>query len=342
MNTWPKDNDAQLDAFYSPFEFSAKWEVTNLVYVLPPWRMWMAGTNIELLRGIRVHKKVAASLKAILNEIWEQCGKLQATVEKYDLHKFGGGYHPRVRRGSKRLSNHARGIAIDLDPDTNAMRRGNRGDMAAFVILTFQRHGWRWGGEYGDPMHFEAVWSAVSNAVAKAWQTNPVLPEPVKVAATPAVTAKWTVPQAAIDLIKEQESFVGKAYNDRGSLAIGYGHTAKIGLPIVTADMTMTEPQAVALLVSDVTALVGTVMPLIKVHLTPNQLGAIASFTYNVGRSDFAASTLLKKINANDMPGAAGEFGKWNKSTNPKTGVKEVLAGLTKRRAKEAAMFLVA
>jgi lysozyme len=340
MNNWPKDNDAALDAFYGRPDGSAKWEVGNLVYISAPWRCYLAGTKTEMLRGIRVHKKVSESLKAIFKEIWEYCGKSQETIEKYDLHQIGGAYYFRARRGSSRLSNHARGIAIDLDPLSNVMRRGNRGDMAAFVILAFQRHGWRWGGEFSDPMHFEAVWSATSNAVAKAWEVNPVVPQSVKAIAKPAETAKWVVPFEALDLIKRWESFVGKAYDDRGHLAIGYGHTAKIGLPVVTSDMTMTEPQASALLLGDVTALVGTIMPLIKVRLTPNQLGAVASFTYNLGRSNFASSTLLKKINANDMAGASLEFGKWNKSTNPKTGVKEVLGGLTKRRAAEAALFL--
>lgn len=340
VTNWPKDKDAALDAFYGRPDGSAKWEVANLIYITTPWRIYLAGTKTEMLRGIRVHKKVADSLKSIFKEIWEHCGKSQDEIQKYDLDQFGGAYYFRARRGSSRLSNHARGIALDLDPLDNVMRRGNRGDMAAFVILAFQRHGWRWGGEYGDPMHFEAVWSPTSEAVKKAWVSNPVVPQPIKVVAKPADTSKWVVPKAAIDLIKAQESFVGHAYNDRGSLAIGYGHTSKIGLPVVTAEMTMTEPQASALLASDVTALVGTIMPLIKVHVTPNQLGAIASFVYNVGRTNFSTSTLLKKLNAGDIAGAAAEFPKWSKSTNPKTGIKETLPGLVKRRAAEAKLFL--
>lgn len=341
MIVWPKDNDAALDAFYGGRpDGSAKWEVKNLVYINTPWTAYLAGTKIELKRGIRVHTKVADDLKAIFREIWEYCGKDQATIEKHDLHEIGGAYYFRARRGSGRISNHGRGIAIDIDPMDNAMRKGNRGDMSAFVILAFQRHGWRWGGEYGDPMHFEACWSATSTAIAKAWETNPVIPQIVKIKEAPKADTKWAIPQAAFDLIKAQESYVGHAYNDRGSLAIGYGHTAKIGPPVVTADMKLTEPQANALLVSDVTTLVGTLMPLIKVRATPNELGAFASFAYNLGRGNFAASTLLKKFNAGDKAGAANEFLKWNKSTNPETHIKEVLSGLTKRRAQERELFL--
>jgi lysozyme len=340
MNAWPKDNEAALDAFYGHPDGSAKWEVKNLVYINTPWKIYLAGTKTEMLRGIRVHNKVADDLKAIFNVIWAHCGKSQAEIEKHDLHQFGGAYYFRARRGSSRLSNHARGIAIDIDPLDNVMRRGNRGDMAAFVILAFQRHGWRWGGEYGDPMHFEAVYSATSEAIVKAWKTNPVLPQTVKVVEAPKETAKWVIPQAAVNIVKDEESFMGTVYDDRGHWAYAYGHTAKLGPPIPLPGMTITQPEAERLLLSDLTKVVGQVMPLIKVRIAPNQLGAVASFVYNLGQTNFAASTLLKKINAGDLAGAADEFPKWNKSTNPKTKVKEVLVGLTRRRARERELFL--
>lgn len=341
MNAWPKDNDVALDAYFGGRpDGGAKWEVVNLTYVFPPWKIYLAGSKIELKRGIRVHKKVAADLTEIFKELWEHCGKSQAEIERHDLHQMGGAYYFRARRGSGRISNHGRGIAIDIDPLDNAMKKGNRGDMAAFVILTFQRHGWRWGGEYGDPMHFEAVYSATSEAIAKAWKTNPVIPQPVKIAAKPAETASWVIPQAAVDIVKFEESFMGTVYDDRGHWAYAYGHTAKLGPPVPLPGMTITKPEAEALLRSDLTKVVGQVMPLIKVRLTPNQLGAVASFTYNLGQTNFAASTLLKKINLGDFKGAADQFLVWNKSTNPKTKVKEVLAGLTRRRGKERALFL--
>jgi len=341
MNVWPKDNDAALDAFYGGRpDGSAQWEVKNLVYITLPWKAYLAGTTTELKRGIRVHKKVAEDLQAIHQEIWEQCGKSQAEIERHDLHQFGGAYYFRARRGSGRVSNHGRGIAEDIDPADNAMRKGNRGDMAAFVILTFQRHGWRWGGEYGDPMHFEAVWSATSEAIAKAWKANPVIPQPVKIAAAPPDAAKWVIPEAAVKILKDEEKEMLTAYLDRGAWAIAFGHTAKIGLPVVTPGMTITSAQAQNILTQDLTTVVGQIMPLVKVRLTPNQLGALAVFVYNLGQPNFAASTLLKKINAGDFAGAADEFPKWNKSTNPDTHVKEVLAGLTRRRGKERALFL--
>ena len=340
MSTWPADTDTALDAFYTRPDGSARWEVQNLVYISAPWKCYLAGTKTELARGIRIHRKVATDLTAIFGELWALYGKSQDKIAKAGLDQIGGAYYFRARRGSRRLSNHARGIAIDIDPLHNAMRRGNRGNMEAATILGFQKHGWRWGGEFSDPMHFEAVHSSISEQIAKAWKGNPVIPAPVQVANKPAAAEKWTIPIAALNLIRRWESFVDHAYDDRGSLAIGYGHTAKIGLPVVTHDMKVTEAEAAAILMHDVEVLAGTLMPLVKVKLNPNQLGAILVFAYNIGRTNFAGSTFLKKVNAGDFAEAAGEFGKWIKSTNPKTGVKEVLPGLIKRRASERELFV--
>jgi peptidoglycan hydrolase-like protein with peptidoglycan-binding domain len=46
------------------------------------------------------------------------------------------------------------------------------------------------------------------------------------------------------------------------------------------------------------------------------------------------SSTLLQKLNRKDYAGAAKEFARWNKAGGT------VLAGLTKRRAAEAALFV--
>jgi len=66
---------------------------------------------------------------------------------------------------------------------------------------------------------------------------------------------------------------------------------------------------------------------------TQHQFDAMVSFAYNVGIGNLAISTLLKKHKAGDYAGAAAEFGKWNKAN------KKVMAGLTRRRAAEAALY---
>lgn len=71
--------------------------------------------------------------------------------------------------------------------------------------------------------------------------------------------------------------------------------------------------------------------------LNQNQFDALVSFTYNVGIGAFRDSTMLRRLRAKDLDGAASEFPRWNKATI--RGVKQELPGLTKRRKAERALF---
>lgn len=327
---WPRDNDAELDAFYGRPDGSARWEVTNLTYINTPWRAYLAGTPIVLSRGIRVHKKVADSLTRIFQSLWETFGKSQAEIEKVDLHQIGGAYYFRARRGSKRLSNHARGIAIDIDPQDNPMGREGRGDMDPRVVAAFKAEGWRWGGDYAgskDKMHYEAVFSGQTAKPAPTiptdLKTNPALLDKL-------ATAAWVT--KAVPLIKHWEQFKASPYYDFGQWSNGYGQKCdKDAAPI-------TEAQASKNLADYLAGLLTKVVPLIKVKLTANQGAALLVFSYNVGDAALAKSTLLKRLNAGDIAGAAAQFAVWNKATVD--GKKKVLPGLVKRRAAEKELFL--
>ncbi|MCY1305462.1 Lysozyme RrrD [compost metagenome] len=71
-----------------------------------------------------------------------------------------------------------------------------------------------------------------------------------------------------------------------------------------------------------------------RVPLSQGQFDALASFVFNLGSGNLQCSTLLRKLNAKDYAGAADEFPRWNKAGG------KVLAGLTRRRAAERALFL--
>ena len=320
---WPKDNEAALDDFYSRPDGSAKWEVTNLVYIFPPWKIYIPETDTELKRGIRVHKKVAASLGSIFDELWTLYDKDQKKIEAADLHKIGGAYYFRPRRGSRRLSNHARGIAIDIDPIDNPMHKGSRGDMPTKVIDVFIRHGWRWGGVYGDPMHFEAV----DNGGFKPFNVYVPVYSTVKHNVN-----SWV--DACLELVKVSEDFRPTRYWDVKQWAIGYGENAN-GLP---EDTVWTKEYAEERLKKKLLEKAGEVAKLVTVPLTKNQGGAICSFTYNLGSVNLANSTLLKKLNSKDYAGAAEQFKHWVKATI--NGVRKELPGLVKRRATEKELFL--
>ena len=110
---------------------------------------------------------------------------------------------------------------------------------------------------------------------------------------------------------------------------IGYGHTGAE----VHQGMTITQEQAEEFLMQDVQKAVQTVNSKVHTDLTQNEFESLVDFVFNVGAGNFAGSTLLKKINAGDMEGAALEFQKWDKAAG------HVMAGLVRRRQAEAYLF---
>lgn len=134
-----------------------------------------------------------------------------------------------------------------------------------------------------------------------------------------------------ISVIKEHEGLRLEAYlptpNDVWTIGYGHTHTTKKGMKI-------TQEQADELLRKDISWAEDAVNKHVKVALTQNQFDALVSFTFNVGASAFAASTLLRLLNTGDYTGAANQLLRWNKQK----GV--VLKGLTKRREEERKLFL--
>lgn len=134
------------------------------------------------------------------------------------------------------------------------------------------------------------------------------------------------------------QSFEGKrlaAYDDgTGVWTIGCG-TIKYpnGRAVKKGDV-CTDAQVEQYFSNDLIKFENSVNSLVKVPLTQNQFDALVSFSYNVGATNLATSTLLKKLNAKDYKGAAAEFLKWNKAGG------KVMNGLTKRRNAEMELFL--
>ncbi len=96
--------------------------------------------------------------------------------------------------------------------------------------------------------------------------------------------------------------------------------------------------QAEALLRGDLVARTAATLRLVKVALDDGQFGAIMSFVFNCGLGNFGGSTLLKRLNEGDFAAAAEQFLVWNKGR--KDGQLVELAGLTRRRKAERALFL--
>ena len=135
---------------------------------------------------------------------------------------------------------------------------------------------------------------------------------------------------AGLAKTKEFEGLRLTAYQDIGGVwTIGYGHTGK-----VTRGMTITEEEATELLRKDVQWAVDCVNRVTKdLLLNQNQFDALVDFTFNVGCGAFGKSTLVKKLNEGDFPGAAEQFTRWTKVQG-----REV-AGLLRRRKADQELF---
>lgn len=138
--------------------------------------------------------------------------------------------------------------------------------------------------------------------------------------------------QLGLDLVKGFEGLRLRAYLDAVKVVtIGFGHTrtARMGQVI-------TEAEAELLLRDDLKDAESDVARLVKVGLGANEHAALVSFVFNLGATNFAKSTLLRKLNVGDRVGAASEFLKWNRAGG------KILAGLTRRRKAERELFLKA
>lgn len=139
--------------------------------------------------------------------------------------------------------------------------------------------------------------------------------------------------KAALKLIMEFEGCELRAYPDPGTggdpITIGWGATG----PDIRLGLVWTQRQADTRLSADVSKFASGVRALVTRPTTAGQLGAMISLAYNIGLAAFKKSTLLRLFNAGDVAGARKQFAAWNKSGG------RVMAGLTRRRAAEAAVF---
>lgn len=139
---------------------------------------------------------------------------------------------------------------------------------------------------------------------------------------------------AILDALRLFEGFSSRAYVDAaGVLTIGYGHALPAGASYPNG---ISEAHAERLLRGDALTAARAVADLVTVPLTGNEFDALLSFTFNLGRSRLASSTLLRKLNASDYTGAAAEFERWVYADGRKLG------GLVERRRWERAHFLTA
>ena len=130
-----------------------------------------------------------------------------------------------------------------------------------------------------------------------------------------------------LELIKTSEGFRDYVYRDvAGFPTIGYGHLLKLNESFPNG---IAEPQAAAILATDVQQAEEAVARLVKVALTQGQLDALVDFCFNLGAGRLAGSTLLRELNAGHHDAAAQQLLSWDHAA----GV--VNSGLKARREAE-------
>lgn len=132
-----------------------------------------------------------------------------------------------------------------------------------------------------------------------------------------------------------------------GIWTIGWGHAIRDGSRLLRGARDrararalypdgISRQQAEALLRADVLDACRDVQAAVTIPTSDNQFAALVSFTSNCGAGNLRRSTLLRQVNAANFAAAQAEFARWNRAGG------KVLAGLTRRRAAEAALFAAA
>lgn len=133
----------------------------------------------------------------------------------------------------------------------------------------------------------------------------------------------------AVQIIKEEETLQLEAYELGGLWLIGYGHLMLEGEKDV-----INEEEADAFLRDDLHWCEEAIERYVKVPVTLNEFSAMVAFCYNVGSGKTRGSSIVKRVNGDDRPGAANAFLLWNRMN----GV--VMKALANRRARERTLFL--
>lgn len=117
---------------------------------------WVAANitqgSVPILGTVTCHRLMIPRLAGALGDVVDA-----GLADEIRPNDYGGCYVPRFidRDPTKPLSNHAFGLAVDLNVSTNGL--GTPGDMHPDIVRIFRAWGFNWGGIWSrpDPMHFE-------------------------------------------------------------------------------------------------------------------------------------------------------------------------------------------
>lgn len=154
------------------------------------------------------------------------------------------------------------------------------------------------------------------------------------------------ISDAGLKFVMHHEGFKKNIYLDVAKLpTIGVGHlllpeenkrnAINIGGTYVKAPLT--DDQVMQLLRQDLVRFVKIVQSSCTQELTQNQFDACVSLAFNIGTGGFKTSSVVKRINANNVPAVPDAFMMWTKATI--NGQRQVVKGLVNRRRAEVDLF---
>jgi len=137
------------------------------------------------------------------------------------------------------------------------------------------------------------------------------------------------ISQEGLDLIKKFEGCELTSYQDSVDVwTIGYGHTKG-----VEEGQEITQDEAEEMLASELDEYEGYINDMVECDLEQCQFDALVAWVYNLGPTNLKSSTMLKRLNSNDLDDVPNQIKRWDKAGG------KVLAGLVRRREAESLLF---
>jgi lysozyme len=149
-------------------------------------------------------------------------------------------------------------------------------------------------------------------------------------------TSFASISDSLFNVISSFEGFYAVPYWDRTGYSVGYGsqYNWDQKRPVAKTDI-IDKATAKNWLLQEAQQDFNFVQSKVKVPISNNQLLALSSFSYNIGRGAFENSTLLELLNnGTDINTVASQFDRWNLSGG------QVNKGLMARRKAEKTLFL--
>ncbi len=108
---WPRQSECS--SFYGGVG-------TNQTTLVLPYQMVLAWEPKTVIKKFSCHKKVVTNMERIFSRTLDHYG--YEKIKELRLHYWGGCLNVRKMRGGSSWSMHSWGIAVDMDPDRNALR----------------------------------------------------------------------------------------------------------------------------------------------------------------------------------------------------------------------------